>query len=61
MADALLPCHVANTGIKNSALAPVCLTDYFCNAVALCGDIAVQEHLDRTERLLQQTATITDQ
>ena len=59
-ADVLLPCHVANTGIKNSALAPVCLTDYFCNAVALCGGAAVQERLDRTEQLLQQTAAISE-
>lgn len=60
MADVLLPCHVANTGMKNSALAPVCLTDYFCNAVALCGGAAVQEHLDSTEKLLQQTAVISE-
>lgn len=34
LADILLLCHVDIGGIKNSALAPVCLTDLMCNAVA---------------------------
>ena len=33
-ADVVLPCHVECGGIKNTAVAPVMLADYLCNAVA---------------------------
>lgn len=59
-ADILLPCRVSNTGIKNTALAPICLSDYFCNAVALGGGTSVQTRLDQTEGILRRTAAISD-
>ena len=34
-ASVILVCHVDSKGIKNSAVAPVCLLNYLCNAVAM--------------------------
>lgn len=59
-ADLILPCHVSNNGIKNTALAPICLCDYFCNALALQDGDVVRQRLDRTEALLQSTAAISE-
>lgn len=44
LADILLLCHVDIGGIKNSAMAPVCLTDLMCNAVATAD---IQHSMDR--------------
>lgn len=34
-ASILLPCYVDAHGIKNTSLAPICLLDYLCNAIAV--------------------------
>ena len=59
-ADLILPCHVSNNGIKNTALAPVCICDYFCNALALQDGEAIRQRLNRTESLLSETAVLSD-
>lgn len=33
--DALLPCRIDANGVKNTYAAPVCLCDFFCNALAV--------------------------
>ena len=55
-ADVLLPCHVENNGIKNTYLAPMCLADYFCNAL---GQTQTAEgRIDQIEALLRDTAVL---
>lgn len=55
LATVLLPCHVDANGIKNSSVAPVCLADYLCSAVAVvAGDDALL-HMKRTEELFRAT------
>ena len=55
-ADVLLPCHVENNGIKNTYLAPMCLADYFCNAL---GQTKTAEgRIDQIEALLRDTAVL---
>ena len=53
MADVLIPCHVECGGIKNTAVAPVVLMDYFCDAVAAkLGDTALS-HMKDSEKLFR--------
>lgn len=59
-ADLILPCHVSNNGIKNTALAPICICDYFCNALALQDGESIRQRLTRTEALLSETAVLSD-
>lgn len=55
-ADVLLPCHVENNGIKNTYLAPMCLADYFCNAL---GQTEIAEgRIEQIEALLRDTAVL---
>ena len=51
LATVLLPCQVDGGGIKNSALAPICLADYLCNAVA-------KLHEDQTLRRMEQSEAL---
>lgn len=51
--DILLPCRVDIGGIKNSAVAPVCITDYLCNALALAGGEKSRSYMQDSELLFQ--------
>lgn len=54
----LLGCHVDAGGIKNTAIAPVCLADYLCNAVAVMnGDAAVQR-MQQLENLFREQGVL---
>jgi len=55
-ADVLLPCHVENNGIKNTYLAPMCLADYFCNALGQTE--AVGNRIEQIEALLRDTSAL---
>ncbi len=50
-AFALLPCRVNINGIKNSAVAPVSVTDYLCNAVAAAGGDGTLDYMKQSELL----------
>ena len=50
-ASVLLPCRVDMGGIKNSALAPVCLADYLCNAVAMANGEKTVQRMQQSEEL----------
>lgn len=52
-ADVLLPCHVEAQGVKNTYVAPICLVDYFCNAVALQSYEDSMNRFSKIEKLLQ--------
>lgn len=60
LATVLLPCYVDAGGVKNSSVAPVCLCDYFCDAVAIAGGDSSLEHLKATELLLAEAAVIEE-
>lgn len=57
-ADILLPCHVETQGIKNTSAAPICLADYFCNAVAMRNSQSALARLKQIEDLLQHNGTL---
>jgi len=59
-AAVLLPCHVDIGGIKNSYLAPVCLADYLCSAVAAAGGQAALEHMKQSEALFREFGILAD-
>ena len=51
LADVLLPCCVDANGIKNSALAPICLADYLCNAIAMDNGEKTLKRMKQSEEL----------
>lgn len=52
-ADLILPCYMDAHGIKNTSVAPICLLDYLCNAIALRqGDEAISR-MRQLEELIQ--------
>lgn len=53
-AEILLPCSVNIGGIKNSAVAPVCLIDHLCNTAAKLGGDATREYMERSEQLFKE-------
>lgn len=53
-ADILLPCCVDADGIKNSSLAPVCLTDCLCNVLAVAGGEKALEYMKKSETLFKE-------
>lgn len=57
-ADILIPCRVKTQGIKNSSVAPLCLADYFCNALAMRDSDSVLPRLQKIEALLQHNKTL---
>ena len=57
-ATVLLPCQVDASGIKNSALAPICLVDYLCNAVAMMNAEATLQRMKQSEELFSRSAII---
>lgn len=54
----LLPCQVDAQGIKNSALAPVCLADYLCNAVAMVDPENALRRMEASEELFRRSDTL---
>ena len=54
-ATVLLPCQVDANGIKNSALAPICLADYLCNAVAMVNTEETRQRMKQSEELFIQS------
>lgn len=57
-ADLLLPCTVNAGGIKNTQAAPVCLMDYFCNAVAVENGEKALSYMKKTEELFTRFSAI---
>jgi DNA-binding MurR/RpiR family transcriptional regulator len=57
-ADLLIPCHVDIRGVKNSYLAPVCLVDYLCNAVAMQQGEKTTKHIQCIEELIHLSDTM---
>lgn len=57
-ATVLLPCQVDANGIKNSALAPICLADYLCNAVAMVNAEDTLQRMKQSEELFIQSEII---
>lgn len=53
-ATVLLTCQVDAGGIKNSALAPVCLADLLCNAVAMTDTERTMRRMKQCETLFQR-------
>ena len=54
LATVLLPCCVDAEGIKNTAVAPVCLADYLCNAMAVADGDAAAKRMQQLEKLYQE-------
>jgi len=57
-ASVLLPCQVDGGGIKNSALAPICLADYLCNAVAMVNAEDTLQRMKLSEELFRTSETL---
>jgi len=57
-ATLLLPCHVDANGIKNSAIAPICLADYLCNAVAVQNGKNTLQHMRDSEELFKTSSIL---
>lgn len=53
-ADLLLSCAVNVGGIKNSAVAPICIIDHLCNEVARRGGDEILEYMERCELLFKE-------
>jgi DNA-binding MurR/RpiR family transcriptional regulator len=53
-ATILLPCFVDAEGIKNTAVAPICLADYLCNALAVENSDAAAMRMQQLEKLYQE-------
>lgn len=52
-ADLILPCNVDIKGIKNSAVAPVCIIDHMCNEIAISGGNDTLEYMKKSEELFK--------
>ena len=57
-ATLILPCSVDANGIKNSAVGPVCLADYLCNAVAVQGGEKTLDYMQKSEELFRTNAIL---
>ena len=53
-ATVLLPCRVDADGIKNTAVAPICLADYLCNALAVENGDAAAQRMQQLEKLYKE-------
>ncbi len=53
-AAVLLECRVDAEGIKNTAVAPVCLADYLCNALAVENSDAAAQRMQQLEKLYKE-------
>ncbi len=49
----LLPCFVDINGIKNSAVAPICLTDHLCNSVVVASREKSLDYMKKSEALFK--------
>ena len=54
-ADLILPCYMDAHGIKNTSIAPICLLDYLCNAVALQKGEDAIARMKQLEKLIQNS------
>lgn len=59
-ATVLLPCHVDASGIKNSSLAPICMADYLCNAVAMARGEKTLYRMKQSEELFRRSDLLED-
>jgi len=59
-ATVLLPCYVDASGIKNTAVAPICLSDCLFNAVATENGDAALAHMKQAEALFRENLVIED-
>ena len=59
-ATVLLPCQVDASGIKNSSLAPICMADYICNAVAMLRGEKTLYRMKQTEDLFRCSGLLED-
>lgn len=57
-AAVLLPCRVDAGGIKNTAIAPICLVDYLCNAVAVRNGDACLHYMQQMEELFKISSVL---
>jgi len=57
-ATLLIPCRVDANGIKNTAIAPICLSDYLCNAVAVRGGEETLQYMRRTEEVFRDSCVL---
>ncbi len=57
-ATLLIPCVVNANGIKNSAMAPICLADYLCNAVAVLNGEDTLEYMKELEELFKTNSIL---
>ncbi len=57
-ASILIPCYVDSNGIKNSAIAPVCLADYLCNAVAVINGDEALDYMKQSEKLFEEFSVL---
>lgn len=57
-ATVLLPCQVDGGGIKNTALAPICLADYLCNAVAMVNPDDTLRRMQQSEELFRSSGIL---
>lgn len=54
LTDVLLPCSVYGSGVKNTSIAPICLLDYLCNALAVKNSQRTLERFAELERLFEK-------
>lgn len=60
LADILLSCRVDHGGIKNTAVAPIVLSDYLCGAVAVATGECSLQHMKQTEALFRASSVLGD-
>lgn len=53
-ASILLPCFVDVNGIKNSAVAPICIVDHLCNAVVVTSGEKTLNYMKKSEALFKE-------
>ena len=59
-ATVLLSCQVDASGIKNSSLAPICIADYLCNAVAMLRGEKTLYRMKQSEDLFRCSELLED-
>jgi len=57
-AQVLLPCRVDHGGIKNTAIVPIVLCDYFCDAVAAATGDSALRYMQQTEDLFRSGSVL---
>ena len=59
-ASVILTCCVDSKGIKNSAVAPVCLLNYLCNAVAISLGESSLRYMNESEQLFKNISALEE-